>query len=436
MHVWASWCLRFTPAFAERCAACGVGAREGRVSASDVEAVLPMVGGGAAEDAEAVAFQQAVGLGLASTDLLYAVAVALHVLTHRLLERGDLVEQEAKGGWVPWGSTHAHLHVGEWVGLLVLRVKSCVLMWGNLVWVSQRRCLTYVWWSTDGRPGGLKLREGASGWGFVLSGLLLRALQLIGEAAEGDKEALADRRLLEAYCRERGLWVRGKGAAPVCLHPSQVVWSVEADPIVRYMASLPDADVAVLEREAGWAALGPRVRAWLAEVGVTGEECRRRLGNRLRQALARWAEHKGPMPRDVEDLYRALGAAADAVWGAEGQGGKLGLEDIPVVDLQFEIKGVVVKGEGQEGAQQPLVGVAGTGDADDGALSWFYRSKFPSRVLHTAIRKLLKLCSPTLVAHLHIAGLRETFIDSYAGATGSVSAQEAGVRAQSVHIDL
>jgi hypothetical protein len=465
--------LRFTRGFAQACLelllppaqeAGGDGNGQGASSLTleEVAGALPLVapptnGGGdkeaagATEEEEATArFQEATSLAVTRLDSLFAAALALHVLTRRLAARGDLVPQEGGTGW-----------------------RAAQPQWGRLLAALFRRAVENL-----GHAYGAGIRN--------------RKRKRPG--AGGSKDLLEeDAALLQAYCREFGLWLPAGGGA-TCVPLAQVVWSLD-DPVARFVqgagraeegevkaavgeaGQAPPGEVAgpalvaldqelsgVLEAEEEEEGAGGRemVRRFFTEgLGLAGEgRFRPRLLALLRQGLARWAESKGPMPRDVEEAYRAMGEAAalsSASASAAKNGGAFGFEEVPVLTLGFQPGTLAVVSGGRNGglgasgsgsgygtgggagagagagaikaedlaksAQAALVGVAAEGDVEDSALHWFYREFFPSRCLHPAILALLRVASPAaLLPRLRLAQPRQCFVESYADTTGSVRA--------------
>ncbi len=448
--------LRFTRAFAQACVellpllpeAAGDGGRAAPLTVEEVAAVLPLApvgaagnSGGAKEGEEAVMrFHEATSLAVTRLDSLFSAALALHVLTRRLAERGALVKDTEGGGW-----------------------RAAQPQWGRLLAALFRRAV-----------GNLGHAYGAG----------IRNRKRKRPGAGGSKDLLEeDAALLQAYCREFGLWLPGPGCVPL----SQIVWSLD-DPVARVVQGAGKAEEGkvaadgeegrqrqqqqheaapllvaldqelsgVLEAEEEEEGAGGRemVRRFFTEgLGLEGEgRFKQRLLALLRQGLERWAQHKeGPMPRDVEQAYRALGEAAAAATAKGGSAAAFGFEEVPVLTLGFQLAALAVarsssgaglglslggsNGGGGGGgggvaaraedlaksAQAALVGVADAGDGEASALHWFYREFFPSRCLHPAIFSLLRICSPAaLLPRLRLAQPRQCFLESYADTTGSV----------------
>lgn len=274
---------------------------------------------------------------------------------------------------------------------------------------------------------------------MLVAALFRHALELCvaTSGASSSSDAAKGRALMELYCRDVGVWLKRPQGGVVCCRSSCTVWSVEADPIVKHLATSAgagEAPLVVLSEELGplnKAGGGQDTAAFLAQsLDLRGNAVRSRLPALLSKALERWSEHKGPLPRDVEDIYRAVASAADLAQATGSTAPLLGLSELPVLKLDFSAGALALlltqsrTGTGTAAAaaaQQGLVAVTGAEEADDTSISWFYRHFFPSRCLHPAITALLRSCSPALMTRVDVAQPMTIFTQTFADpTTGSV----------------
>ena len=433
----------------------------------ELQEVLPVVE--TEQWPEARQFQELVQLAVADLDSLHAVVLALHILTRRLAEFGLLLE-----------STQQELQ------------QEAAAAGTESMDVSP----------LPSTPGPRTLKKGSEKWAHLLMALFHKAIENMSlsyglairnrkrkRPGGNNKSQEDDVALFEAYCRQYGFWVSSSSySSPAACYPlEQVVWSLE-DPIARYVTTASTSIAAAAgEEHAACVALDKEVNGLLEteeeeegtsdmvrrfftdSLRVSGERFRGKFVTLLREALERWSRAPGPMPRDVEALYRTLASTttagiAGAVASGSGAGGGVGVSikastsfsfsEIPVLNMNLNAATLAVlspaaaaiaasaassssgahvlhlrtNGSGSssssnnlvKGGAQPLVGVAGSGDSDDGALDWFYRKFFPSRCLHPAIFSLFKLASPALLPRLALAKPRPSFLESYADSTSSM----------------
>lgn len=397
-------------------------------------------------------------------DSPHTVALVMHVLTRQLVQHGHLVDFEPQD--FPSSATRETLKVS---------------------------------------PSGQALKitkKGSEKWAFLLKALFWKALENMtrsyhqvgssGDTKQSGRNVVSKEGelvLLEDYCRHYGVWAASLGAlcsgAPACYPLRYAVWTLE-DPISSLVVESAHAKnvsvtVIALDKEIG-DSLGPDQdgssdvvhRLFVDTLDVSEGRLRERYLLMLQEALERWSHAAGPMPRDVEALYRALaGAAGLAHSSSASQVDPDGTPEtrirtknaaacfefstIPVLDMNFKVTSLTVLSAGAaavaaasedflsgrvlhmrpngggtsnlcvlgngniaKAGPQPLVGVAASGDSDDSALDWFYRDFFPSRCLHPAIFSLLKQLDPVLLPRLAIAKPRPSFLESYGDTTSTM----------------
>ncbi len=424
---------RFSQSFVEACL--GLLGKDKGVAAAltmeEIKQVLPVAE--TEEWPEARQFQEVAQLAVMDVDSLHAVALAMLVVTRRLGEQGVLLPSSAAGG------------TGNGTVATATTLQDGNAKWGHFLHTLFRKAIENL-----SRAYGLAIRN--------------RKRKRPGGNNKGQEDDVS---LFEAYCRQYGLWLVS-GDAPTCYPLAQVVWSLD-DPITHFvtaaLASQGGGNKAVapavaeatcvaldkevnglLETEEEEEGTSDMVRRFFTDsLGVTGDKYRGQFLDLLRQGLERWAQNPGPMPRDVEDQYRTLattvlgGASAAPTGGSPAVAKGASFPEIPVLNLNFAAGTLAMLSpaaaaaaaastqtqslglaKGSKGGVQPLVGVAGPGDSDDGALDWFYREFFPSRCVHPAIFSLFKLSSPALLPRLVLANPRQSFMESYADTTGSM----------------
>lgn len=310
------------------------------------------------------------------------------------------------------------------------------------------------------------------GWGHVLASLLQLCLSVcVPSSSVDDSDASLGRALLAKYVREVGLWVASSDIAGgvACVRPTAAVWTLDDDPISAHVASAEPSTVVVLGTHfgVGWEDdRRSRLDALLSSLAdLSGAAVRRRVGPRLEAALHQWAQHKGPMPRAVEDLYRAVGSAADLAASApplpppsptvdkpstpapliriatpvrpptpsdrtaarslahnlRHAHALLGVPDLPLLKLDYTLTTAAFLAPTHKPSPHATVAVTAQGDVKDTTISWFYRQFFPSRCLHPALTTLLTSLCPALLSRVDLARPLVTFTDAFADpATGSV----------------